>query len=54
LRRTHHARKTLIIVVANEGVLVLSENGAPVGFPDHHAIGLALLPALPLDLAQAL
>jgi hypothetical protein len=54
LRRTHRTGKTLIIVMANEGVLMVFHNGAAVGFADHHTISLTPLLALALHLAQAL
>jgi len=54
LRRTHRPGETLIVVMPNEGVLVVSNNRALVGFADHHPIGLPPLLALALDFAQAL
>src|SRR5262245_2342196 len=52
LRRTHRAGKTVVVVMPNEGVLVVSNNRASVGFADHHPVYLAALLALALHLAQ--
>src|SRR5262245_18095476 len=54
LSRPHRAGKTLIVVMPNEGALVVSNNRASVGFADHHPVGLPPLLALALNLTQAL
>jgi hypothetical protein len=47
-----NARKPLIVVMSNEGMIVVLDNSPPVGLADHDMIGLAALLALALHLAQ--
>ena len=51
-RSTRNARKTLIVVMSNEGMIVVLDNRTPVRLADHDMVGLAALLALALHLAQ--
>ncbi len=51
-RSTRNARKPLIVVMSNEGMIVVLDNRTPVRLADHDMVGLAALLALALHLAQ--
>ena len=51
-RSTRDARKALIVVMSNEGMIVVLDNRTPIRLADHDTIGLAALLALALHLAQ--
>ncbi len=51
-RSTRNARKTLIVVMSNEDMIVVLDDRTPVRLADHDMIGLAALLALALHLAQ--